>query len=127
VLEAVGRGWDQEEGGSGQGVARVKGHTLYAAIWQAKAKPSAAEELTRRVHEGTLPIISNITDFKVYYVVYGDDDLVTTFSVFEDQTAAEECNRRMMDWIQQHVGSMMVGPLMVLVGTVIVHKGRREP
>jgi len=125
VLEAVGRGWDKEEWGSGQDVARVKGHTLYAAIWQAKAQPGSAEELTRRVHEGTLPIVSSIAGFKVYYVIYGDDDLVTTVSIFEGQMAAEECNRRMMDWIQQNVGSMMAGPLMALAGTVIVHKGRR--
>ena len=88
MLEAVGRGWDKEGWGSGQDIARVKGHTLYAAIRQAKAQPGSAEELTRRVHEGTLSIVSNLAGFKAFYVVYGDDDLVTTVSVFEDQTAA---------------------------------------
>jgi|GEM_PF-1175699 len=127
VLEAVGRGWDKEECGSGQDISRVQGHALYAAIRQAKAQPGSAEEFTRRIHEGTLPIVSNLAGFKAYYVVYGDDDLVTTVSIFEDQTAAEECNSRMMDWIQQHGGSMMAGPLLALVGMVIVHQGRREP
>ena len=99
---------------------------MYMAIRQAKAQPGSAEEFTRRVNDGILSIVSNLAGFNAYYVVYGDDDLVTTVSIFEDQTAAEECNSRVIDWIQQHVGSMIAGPLLALVGTVIVYQGRKE-
>ena len=126
VLEAVGRGWDKDKCGSGQDVSRAQGHPMYMAIWQAQAQSGSAEEFTQHVNDGTLPIVSNLAGFKASYVVYGDDALVTTVSIFEDQTTAEECNRRMMDWIQQHGGAMMAGPCQALVGMVIAHKGQRE-
>jgi hypothetical protein len=95
---------------------------MYAAIRQAKVKPGSAEELTRRINEEGLPIIRSIRGFKAYYVVYRDDDMVTTVSVFEDQAAAEECNRRIMDFIRQDLGPMLASQPVALAGTVIVHQ-----
>ena len=34
---------------------------MYASIRQGKAKPGMAEELTRRIKEGAIPIISDVT------------------------------------------------------------------
>jgi hypothetical protein len=50
---------------------------MYAAIRQAKAKSGMAEELTRRIKEGAIPIISDVDGFMAYYVVYAPDDTVT--------------------------------------------------
>ena len=95
---------------------------MYTAIRQGKVKPGSAEELTQRINEGAVPIISSMPGFKAYYVVYADDDTVTTISVFEDQAAAEECNRRIMDWIRQNLGPLLVSPPVATAGQVIVHK-----
>jgi hypothetical protein len=95
---------------------------MYAAIRQAKAKPGSAEELTRRINEEAVPIIRSIQGFKAYYVVYGNDDMVTTVSVFEDQAAAEECNRRIMDFIRQNLGPMLASQPVAFAGTVLVHQ-----
>jgi hypothetical protein len=35
-----------------------------------------AEELTRRIKEGAIPIISDVPGFMAYYVVYAPDDIV---------------------------------------------------
>ncbi len=43
---------------------------MYAAIRQGKAKTGMAEELTRRIKEGAIPIISEVEGFMAYYVVY---------------------------------------------------------
>ena len=50
---------------------------MYAAIRQGKAKTGKAEELTRRIKEGAIPIISDVEGFMGYYVVYAPDDTVT--------------------------------------------------
>jgi hypothetical protein len=94
---------------------------MYAAIRQAKAKPGVAEELSRRVKEGAIPIISAVPGFLGYYVVYGADDVVTTISLFNDHAGAEESNRRVLDWIKDNVAPLLASAPTATAGTVIVH------
>jgi hypothetical protein len=48
---------------------------VYASIRQGKAKAGMADELTRRIREGAIPIISDVEGFVAYYVVvYAPDD-----------------------------------------------------
>src|SRR5262245_47722464 len=86
---------------------------VYAAIRQGKAKTGMAEELTRRIKEGAIPIISDVPGFMAYYVVYAPDDTVTAISIFNDYAGAEESNRRALTWIEQNLAP--------LLGPVIVH------
>src|SRR6516164_8842154 len=65
---------------------------MYAAIRQGKAKPGMAEELTRRIKEGAIPIISDVEGFMGYYVVYAPDDTVTAISIFKDYAGAEQAS-----------------------------------
>src|SRR5215831_9371210 len=94
---------------------------VYAAIRQAKAKTGMAEELTRRIKEGAIPIISDVPGFKAYYVVYAPDDTVTAISVFNDYAGAEESNRRVLAWIEQNLAPLLAGPATAMAGPVIVH------
>ena len=66
---------------------------MYAAIRQARAKTGMAEELTRRIKDGAIPIISDVEGFMAYYVVYAPDDTVTAISVFN--TIAESVTWRL--------------------------------
>ena len=77
---------------------------MYAAIRQGKAKTGMAEELTRRIKEGAIPIISDVEGFMGYYVVYASDDTVTAISLFNNFASAEEANRRAIAWIEKDLG-----------------------
>jgi quinol monooxygenase YgiN len=94
---------------------------MYAAIRQAKAKPGHAEELTRIIKEGAIPIISDVPGFRGYYVVYAPDDTVTAIGLFDNAAGAEESNRRALDWIQENLAPLMVGSASAVAGPVIVH------
>ena len=94
---------------------------MYAAIRQAKAKTGTAEELTRRIKEGVIPIISDVEGFMAHYVVYAPDDTVTAISIFNNYAGAEESNRRVLPWIEENVAPLLVGPIMATAGPVIVH------
>jgi len=94
---------------------------VYAAIRQGKAKTGMAEELTRRIKEGAIPIISDVPGFMAYYVVYAPDDTVTAISIFNDYAGAEESNRRAVKWIEQNLAPLLTGPATALAGPVIVH------
>jgi len=98
-----------------------KEDTVYAAIRQGKAKTGMAEELTRRIKEGAIPIISDVPGFMAYYVVYAPDDTVTAISIFNDYAGAEESNRRALTWIEQSLAPLLTGPATALAGPVIVH------
>jgi hypothetical protein len=94
---------------------------MYAAIRQGKAKAGMAEELTRRIKEGAIPIISDVEGFMAYYVVYAPDDTVTAISIFNNYAGAEESNRRGVAWIEQNLTPLLVGPGTAVAGPVIVH------
>ena len=87
-----------------------------------RAQPGSAEELTRRMHKEAVPISRSIRGFKAYDVGYGADAMVTTGSVCEDQSAADECNRRLRDFIRHHLGPMLASQPVAFAGTVIVQK-----
>ena len=94
---------------------------MYAAIRQGKAKAGTAEELARRVKEGAVPIVSDVHGFRAYYVVYAPDDTVTAIAVFNDYAGAEECNRRMVAWIEENLKPLHASPFTAVAGPVIVH------
>ncbi len=94
---------------------------MYAAIRQAKAKTGSAEELAARIKEGAIPIISDVEGFRAYYVVYAGDDTVTAISIFDKYEQAEEANRRALDWGEQNLAPLLVGPATAVAGPVIVH------
>jgi hypothetical protein len=94
---------------------------MYAAIRQGNAKAGMAEELTRRIKEGAIPIISDVPGFVAYYVVYALDDTVTAISIFNDYAGAEESNRRALPWIEQNLAPLLTGPATAMAGPVIVH------
>ena len=94
---------------------------MYASIRQGKAKPGLAEELTRRIKEGAIPIISDVEGLMAYYVVYAPDDTVTAISIFKDYAGAEESNRPAMAWITQSLTPLLAEPATAIAGPVIVH------
>src|ERR1700758_5350079 len=99
----------------------MKEASVYASIRQGKAKAGMAEELTRRIKEGAIPIISDVEGFMAYYVVYAPDDTVTAISLFNNHAGDEEDTRRVLAWIEQDLAPLLVGPATAFAGPVIVH------
>jgi len=94
---------------------------MYAAIRQVKAKAGKAEELTQKIKEGAIPIISDVEGFMGYYVVYAPDDTVVAISLFNNYASAEESNRRALGWIDRELAPLLTGPASAIAGPVIVH------
>ena len=93
---------------------------MYAAIRQYKSKPGMADELAARI-KGAVPIVSGVSGFMGYYVIYAPDDTVTAISIFDDYAGAEESNRRGLAWIEQSLAPLLTGPASAVAGPVIVH------
>ena len=93
---------------------------MYAAIRQYKSRPGMADRLAERVKE-LVPVISGVSGFLGYYVIYAPDDTVTAISLFNGYAGAEEANRRALAWIEQNLAPLLVGPATAVAGPVIVH------
>jgi len=93
---------------------------MYAAIRQYKSKPGMADELAARI-KGAVPIVSGVSGFMGYYVIYAPDDTVTAISIFNTVAEAEESNKRALAWIEENLGPIVVGQATATAGPVIVH------
>ena len=93
---------------------------MYAAVRQYKSKPGMADQLAERI-KGAVPIISGVSGFMGYYVIYAPDDTVTAISIFDKYEQAEEANRRAIAWIEQNLTPLLAGNASAVAGPVIVH------
>ena len=93
---------------------------MYAAVRQYKSKPGVADQLAERIKEA-VPIISGVSGFMGYYVVYAPDDTVTAISIFNKVEEAEESNRLALAWAEENLASFLIGQGNATAGPVIVH------
>ena len=94
---------------------------MYASIRRYKTSPGAAAEITQRVNQGFVPIISKAPGFIAYTLVDAGNDVVATVSVFQDQAGAEESNRMAAGWVKKNIASLLSAPE-ITAGAVTVHK-----
>jgi hypothetical protein len=104
---------------------------MYAAIRRYEIPNSeAAEELTRHLNEGFLPIIGEVAGFVAYYAVYeGEfsglyegDVVLTTVSVFEDLAGAQRSTDAAAEYVKQNLASLLPQSPTVTVGEVVAHR-----
>jgi len=95
---------------------------MYAAVRQAKLKPGVSDDVIKRARDGALPLISGAPGFKGYYMILGDDDTITTVSLFEDKLAAEKCNTQVLGWIKENMGPYLASPAQATDGRVVIQK-----
>jgi hypothetical protein len=93
---------------------------MYAAVRQYKSRPGMADQLAERIKD-VVPIISGVSGFMGYYVVYAPDDTVTAISIFNKVEEAEESNKLALAWVQDNLAAYVVGEATATAGPVIVH------
>jgi hypothetical protein len=59
-------------------------------------------EAARRVNEGFLAIISKVPGFVAYYLVDAGGGVAISTSIFENQSGAEESNKRAADYAREN-------------------------
>jgi hypothetical protein len=93
------------------------GSAGYLVTRRYRLKPDASyEELTRRVNEGFVPIISEVPGFIEYLLVEPGDGTHLAVSIFTDQSGAEESTRRASGWAEEAVGELVELPAFEVVG-----------
>jgi hypothetical protein len=93
---------------------------MYAAVRQYKSKPGMADLLAEKVKD-LVPVISGVSGFMGYYVIYAPDDTVTAISIFNKVEEAQESNKLALAWVDENLKPYVVGEASATAGPVIVH------
>ena len=94
---------------------------MYATVrrYEGVTDPSEAGRL---VDEGFIPIISEVPGFVDYCWVDAGDGVMISMSVYEDQSGAEESDRRAADFVQENMTSLLPNAPQITAGEVVAHK-----
>ncbi len=87
-------------------------------------KTNRAAELTRKVQDEFVALISKAPGFVAYYAIEAGADVWASVSIFDTQVQAEESNRLAADWVKKSVASLVSGAPEVTAGNVVAHKTR---
>jgi heme-degrading monooxygenase HmoA len=93
---------------------------MFASIRRYNVKHRSAEELTRRVEEGFLPLMRQIQGFRSYYLVDGGPDVLITISLFDSADEAFASNEKAADWVRNNVLEFTRGMPEVMVGHILI-------
>jgi hypothetical protein len=93
---------------------------MYAAIRQYKSKPGSADQLAGKI-KGAIPVVSGVSGFRGYYVIYAPDDTVTAISIFNKVEEAEESNRLALAWAAENLAPFFAEQGEATAGPVIVY------
>lgn len=95
---------------------------MYATVRYYEGITDTAE-VCRRINEGFVPLLRDVSGFVDYTVVDGGDGTLVTIGVFEDESGAEESNRRSWEWIQGEGDSASLVPNRprITTGEVMTH------
>jgi hypothetical protein len=78
-------------------------------------------ELSRRVQEGFVPLISKSPGFLAYYAIDSGDGTWTSVSVFDTQAEADNSTALAVEWARKNVANL-VGTPDATSGKVVAYK-----
>jgi hypothetical protein len=91
---------------------------MYATIRRYEGVTDPAEA-GRRVSEGFVPLLKELQGFVAYYWVDAGGGVMTSLSVFEDQSGAEASIERAADWVRENTAELFPNPPEVTTGEVV--------
>ena len=84
-------------------------------------------ELTRKVDESLVPKLSDMPGFGGYYLIEGDNGVMTSFGLFDTPTQADEATRVVAGWVREEkLETTLPNPPKISGGKVIAHASRES-
>jgi heme-degrading monooxygenase HmoA len=103
--------------------AQAQEPPMFINISRATVAPGAASEIAWQVQASLVPLIGKEPGFLGYYLLsVPERNEVVTISMFREQAAAESAERKTLQWIKQHIATLLPGGIQFTTGQVQVHK-----
>jgi heme-degrading monooxygenase HmoA len=93
---------------------------MFTSIRKYTMRRGSAEELARRVREGFVPLIRQMSGFRSYYLLDGGPDVLITISRFDSADEAFASNEKAADWVRNNVLEFTKGMPEVMVGNTLI-------
>ncbi|MGI9059135.1 MAG: antibiotic biosynthesis monooxygenase [Ktedonobacteraceae bacterium] len=97
---------------------------MYASIRRATFRPGSLEEVIQRVNDSFVPSLATMSGFVEFYLIRLEHDTVSTITVFETQSGAQEVNTFFVDWVKRELASLLQSPPELAIGEVAVHQAK---
>ncbi|MFF7204138.1 MULTISPECIES: hypothetical protein [unclassified Streptomyces] len=91
---------------------------MYAAVRRYEGVTDPAEA-GRRVNEGFVPLMRQVSGFVAYYWVDAGDGVMISTSVFQDRAGAAESVAKAADFVRDNLASLLPNPPQVMAGEVL--------
>lgn len=98
---------------------------MYASVRRATFHPGSLEEVVQRVNDSFVPSLVSMSGFVDFYLVRLEHDIVSTLSIFETQSEAQEANTFFANWAKQELASLLQSPPELAIGEVVVHVAKQ--
>ena len=94
---------------------------MYQTIREYQTSPNSVTEILARDEKGFVPFISNAQGFREYTCVATDNGVLVSTSLFANRSDGETFNTLAMNWVNEHLGSLLPTAPRVVSGEVKIH------
>ena len=96
---------------------------MYATVRRYEGVTDSGEMVRVAKEEGLLDVLRQVPGFVNYGMMDAGGGTFITMSVYDDQSGAEESNRRVAEWVQQRdFGYLVPNPPELTVGEVVMQE-----
>lgn len=80
-------------------------------------------ELTRKIDESLVPMLSKLEGFKGYYLIEAGDGVMSSLGLFESAAQADESTKVTASWVRdEKLETAFPNPPRITTGRVVAHK-----
>ena len=94
---------------------------MYQTIREYQTSPQSVTEILAQDEKSFVPFISNAPGFCEYTCIDAGNGVVTSTSIFANRTDGEKFNTLAMNWVNEHLGSLLPTAPRVSSGEVRTH------
>jgi hypothetical protein len=94
---------------------------MYQTIREYQTSPQSIGEVLAKDEKSFVPFISNAPGFREYTCIDGGNGVLTSSSLFASRADGEKFNALAMNWVNEHLSSLLPTAPRVISGEVRTH------
>jgi hypothetical protein len=94
---------------------------MYQTIREYQTNPQSVAEILAQDEKSFVPFISNAPGFREYTCIDAGNGVVISTSLFASREDGEKFNTQALNWVHEHLGSLLPTTPRVTSGEVRIH------
>jgi hypothetical protein len=90
----------------------------YGFLWRYACRSGAVEEVTKRIRDGFVPLVSSMPGYAAYGAIDAGDGIGVWLLVFEDDATAAAAKEGTLSWARENIADLLAGPTEVVFGEI---------